>query len=535
MNDTELDRLVAAAAPVSDAHLAALDLRDADVELIENVMSASAGGVGPTPESPLATPRRQRRRRRGLVAAAAMAAITAAAIAVAAVHPATGGRHDDVATRGENDLPRLVADPPPRGYPVVTLDKHGAGSSFWPSALVAASGTTVLYGDVVAEDPTHDLVVTAAAGADTHELYRDRTGPRSVTVRGHRAQACADGLCGNVPGNKTVSWDERAGLTIILQSRSLDLDRLVAIADGLEVDGDQVELGSLPPGVTGLDEVGRTHQWPTPAGGPAGYRLTYGTEPRPAGTAAARELVSLTVTPGDAAALALRAWQSGFGHPGKVRGHHGWSLIMDRPSQGIRLRLVWLEAPGVLVDATFETTALEAGFDLSRFADSLRPATDEEWDTPADIPAGHAKPDVPATDSDVPDTEVASHVPKDAQAVATTDRLGGATYLAADGRICGLMVDQQGKLPDTCGSTTQRIHELRDRSGDVRFLFGTMPAGAVAIEARRGGVANGAPAFQDVADGGARIWIFPTDIFVPETIAFVDGKNNPVETVPYTP
>ena len=533
MNDTELDRLVAATVPITDAHLAALDLRNADVELMENVMAASVGDVGRTSESPLAAPRRQRRR--GLLAGAAVAAITAAAVAAAAVHPVIGGRHNDVATRGEIDLPRLVADPPPDGYPVVTLDKDGAQTSFWPSALVAASGYTVLYGDVVSEDPTHDLVLTAAAGADTHKLYRDRMGPRSVTVRGHRGQACADGFCGNVPGNKTVSWDERAGLTIILQSRSFDLGRLVAIADGLKVDGDQVELGSLPPGVTGLDEIGRTHQWPTPVGGPAGYRLTYGTEPQPAGTAAARELISVSVTPGDAAALALRAWQSGFGNPVRVRGHDGWYLMMGRPSQGIRLALVWLEAPGVLVDATFQTTALEAGFDLVRFADSLRPATDEEWQTSADIPAGHAEPDVPATDSDVPDTEVASHVPKDAQALATTDRLGGAAYLAADGRICGFMVDQQGKLPDTCGSADQQIHELRDRSGGVRFLFGTMPAGAVAVEARRSGVANPAPAFQDVADGGARIWILPTDIFVPETITFVDGKNNPVETVPYTP
>lgn len=530
MNDTELDRLVAATSPITDADLAALDLRDADVELMENVMAASDDRGEPASESPVVAPRR--RRRWGLVAGAAVAAITAAAIAAAAVLPVTGGR--DVATRGESDLPRLVADPPPRGYPVVTLDKDGA-QSFWPSPLVAASGYTVLYGDVRAFDPTHDLVLTAAAGADTHKMYGDGTVRRPVTVRGHRGQACLGGGCGNVPGAKTVSWDERAGLTIILQSRGFDVDRLVAIADGLQVDGDRVELGSLPPGVKGLDEVGRTRQWPTPVGGPAGYRLTYGTEPQPAGTTATRELVSVTVTPGDAAALALRAWQSGLGVPTKVRGHDGWNLMMDRPSEGIRYALVWLEAPGVLVDADFQTTALEAGFDLHRLAESLRPATDEEWQMPPKIPAGRAEPDVPATSSDVPDTEVASYVPKDAQAVATTDLLGGATYLAADGRICGFMVDQQGKLPDTCGSADQRIHELRDRSGGVTFLFGKMPAGAVSIEARRSGVANSAPAFQNIAPDGTRIWIYPTDIFVPETITFVDGKNNPVETVPYTP
>ena len=41
--------------------------------------------------------------------------------------------------------------------------------------------------------------------------------------------------------------------------------------------------------------------------------------------------------------------------------------------------------------------------------------------------------------------------------------------------------------------------------------------------------------FHDVfPEQSPRIWIFSTDIFVPE-VTFVDDNNNPVETAPYTP
>jgi hypothetical protein len=537
MNDAELDRLVAATAPITEARVAALDLRDAEVELMEKVMATSASEKTLSSESPIAAPRRRHRWRR--LAGAAVAALAAATIAVVTVHAVTDDRRNDVAIGGEVEvgLPRLIADPPPDGYPVATLEAEGAQTA-WESTLDAESGYTVLYGDVAAPDPSNDLVLTVAAGAQTDMLYGHGEGLQPVTVRGHRGQACAHGRCGVIPGGSTVSWDERSGLTIILQSRSFGVESLVAIADGLEVDGHQAELGRLPPGTTGLDEVGRTQHWPTAGDDPTGHRVIYGIEQPAAGTARVRHEVSATVTPGDAAALTLRAWQTGNGHRVTVRGHDGWILMgsppqEDPPRQGIRLSLIWMEAPGVLVDATIQTMALEIDFDLAGFAESLRPATDAEW-AHGNVPAS----DAPAIEvgTDITDTEVTSYVPDDAQAYATTDLLGGAAYLAADGQICGFMVDQQGKLPDTCGPADQRIHELRDRGGTVRFLFGTMPAGTVAVQARRSGVEEPAPAFHDVfPEQSPRIWIFSTDIFVPEAVTFVDDDNNPVETVPYTP
>jgi hypothetical protein len=192
-----------------------------------------------------------------------------------------------------------------------------------------------------------------------------------------------------------------------------------------------------------------------------------------------------------------------------------------------------MDAPGVLVDATIQTMALEIDFDLAGFAESLRPATDAEW-AHGNVPASDATAIEGVTD--ITDTEVESYVPDDAQAYATTDLLGGAAYLAVDGQICGFIVDQQGKLTDTCGPADQRIHELRDRGGTVRFLFGTMPPGTGAVQARRSGVEEPASAFHDVfPEQGPRIWIFSTDIFVPETVTFVDDDDNPVETAPYTP
>jgi hypothetical protein len=537
MNDAELDRLVAATAPITEARVAALDLRDAEVELMEKLMATSASETTLTSESPLAAPRRRHPWRRH--AGAAVAAVATATIAVVTVHAVIDDRRIDVSTREavEAGLPRLIADPPPDGYPVATLEPEGAQTA-WESTLDAESGYTALYGDVAAPDPSNDLVLTVAAGAQTDMLYGHGEGLQPVTVRGHRGQACAHGRCGVIPGGSTVSWDERSGLTIILQSRSFGVESLIAIADGLEVDGDQAELGTLPPGTTGLDEVGRTQHWPTAGDDPTGHRVVYGIEQPAAGTARVRDEVSVTVTSGDAAALTLRAWQTGNGHRVTVRGHDGWILMgsppqEDPPRQGIQLSLIWMDAPGVLVDATIQTMALEIDFDLAGFAESLRPATDAEW-AHGNVPASDATAIEGVTD--ITDTEVESYVPDDAQAYATTDLLGGAAYLAVDGQICGFIVDQQGKLTDTCGPADQRIHELRDRGGTVRFLFGTMPPGTGAVQARRSGVEEPASAFHDVfPEQGPRIWIFSTDIFVPETVTFVDDDDNPVETAPYTP
>ena len=159
--------------------------------------------------------------------------------------------------------------------------------------------------------------------------------------------------------------------------------------------------------------------------------------------------------------------------------------------------------------------------DAIAFAESLRPATAEER-----LAAQQASP----MDSGA----VAEQVPDDAQAVATTDELGGAAYLAADGRICGFVVDEEGKLPDACGSPDQRVHELRGRNGAVQFLFGTMPPGVVDVVVRSSSVADPWYPFYDVApEAGPRIWILSIGGLAPDTITFRDGHSEPVETVPY--
>jgi hypothetical protein len=540
MNDEELDKLVAATDPIGDVRVASLDLRDAETELMEEIMARSASEVILTADLP--APSRRRRRRRVLVAAAAVVAVAGAAVTVLALRSGSdddGSKPDDVSTQGLVELPHLIADPAPEGFdpPIIDAPSHVPPRD--ANGVPVPDGYLRLYGDVGAEEPSSDLVVEVAPYTDaTPTRFLPGNGHMDpVTVRGHDGLACHGASCGTSFGaSAAVGWEERPGLEIVLKSRALEVDQLRMIAEGLSVDGDEVVLGALPPGLPGpLDDVGRlpygawagpnatTYQDP-------GIRVTYGRdlEGGPLETMHPA-VISLTVRAGDQAALAWETWAAAERRRVRVRGHDGW-LLSD-----ISLwppTLVWSEAPGVIVeveavslsdlrDAESDPGGRGDHPDPIAFAESLRPATAEEW-----LAAQQANP----MDSGA----VAEQVPDDAQAVATTDELGGAAYLAADGRICGFVVDEEGKLPDACGSPDQRVHELRGRNGAVQFLFGTMPPGVVHVVVRSSSVADPWSPFYDVApEAGPRIWILSIGGLAPDTITFRDGHGQPVETVPY--
>jgi hypothetical protein len=543
MNDEKLDQLVAATAPIGDTRVASLDLRDAETELMEEIMAPSASEVILTAD--LAAPCRRRRRRRVLVAAAAVVAVVGATVTVLALRSGSddeGTKPDDVSTQGLVELPRLIADPAPEGFdpPIIDAPSHMPPRD--ANGVPVPDGYLRLYGDVGAEEPSSDLVVEVAP-------YTDATPTRflpgnahmdPVTVRGHDGLACHGASCGSGSNSfgpsAVVGWEERPGLEIVLRSRALEIDQLRTIAEGLSVDGDEVALGALPPGLPGpLDDVGRLPYaaWAGPDATTyhdPGIRLTYGRdlEGGPLETMHPA-VISLTVRAGDEAALAWTTWAAAERRSVRVRGHDGW--LLSHISQ-LPPTLVWSEAPGVIVEVEamalpdFGDPESDPGGrgdhpDPIAFAESLRPATAEEW-----LAAQQANP----MDSGA----VAKQVPDDARAVATTDELGGAAYLAADGRICGFVVDEEGKLPDACGSPDQRVHELRGRNGAVQFLFGTMPPGVVHVVARSSSVADPWSPFYDVAPGAdPRIWILSIGGLAPDTITFRDGHGEPVETVPY--
>jgi hypothetical protein len=350
MDDEELDQVVAATDPIGDARVASLDLRDAETELMEEIMAPSASEVILTADLP--APFRRRRRRRVLVAAAAVVAVAGATVTVLALRSGSddkGSKPDDVSTQAVVELPRLIADPAPEGFDPPIIDAPSQIPPRDANGVPVPAGYLRLYGDVGAEEPSSDLVVEVAP-------YTDATPTRflpgnehmdPVTVRGHDGLACHGASCGtnSFGASAAVGWEERPGLEIVLRSRALEVDQLRTIAEGLSVDGDEVVLGALPPGLPGpLDDVGRlpygawagldatTYQDP-------GIRLTYGRdlEGGPLETMHPA-VISLTVRAGDEAALAWTTWAAAERRSVRVRGHDGWllSYISESPpsSQG---------------------------------------------------------------------------------------------------------------------------------------------------------------------------------------------------------
>ena len=171
------------------------------------------------------------------VVAAVVSAVALAAGTVAIVAAADDDGRDPAAT--SMTVPRLIADVVPNGLRplgVVELPTDDAD---------APTQTISLYGDPTAGDPfaVSDLAVLTAAAP----LPSDQVG-EAVTVRGH------DGLVDDaLPFATTVYWEEVEGFTVALASRTLDVDQLVAIAEGLAIDADArtVDIGPLPDALPG--------------------------------------------------------------------------------------------------------------------------------------------------------------------------------------------------------------------------------------------------------------------------------------------
>ena len=542
MTDEQLDRLLAETAAVRDAQVASLGLGDAEAELLQEIMATDLtemdlgeGGAPPNDE--------RRRRRTGY--RAAIGAVAAAAVVVAVVLVAGGGGDDpadqtpDVAAQAPPEVPRLLADVVPDGYELTSTEDGGHESvdGELPEGTQIAS-VSYLYGDADAEDPfeSSDLLVTARHYSDAVFDDTFSTSPgEPVEVRGHDGLICPPDACS---GATTVSWTEDRGFDIALASRSINQDGLLVIAEGLEISRADIELGLLPADLPGpLDELGRQdEQIPNP--GAVSHAAIYArpsSAPGPPRVVDDRPSLRVSATEADAFTLLLDV--SGYESHRRieVRGHDGW--LMSHPAEppvtlpggGYRyapasVALSWEEQPGVIVRVDATGSSHLTAEDIVRIAESLRPATDEEWEAA-----------LVTDDEPIDAAEVESYIPDDAVAFVTADQLGGAAYLTSGGQVCGYVLDQEGKTPDTCGPAEQRVHELRDRAGDVRYLMGTMPDGATDVAAsNKYSGDNALGAFHDVApEDGPTLYLLPLDVMVPDTITFRDGNGEPVETAPY--
>ena len=138
MSDDELDRLVAALSPVNDVRVASLDLREAEVELLEAIIAMPATDMA----VPRGTPsNRSRARRAPYRASLALAVAAAVALAVLGLNIVKdGGEPADVATGQPAEVPRLIPDPVPEGFELDrATDWPPAG---WPDEMVSAFQTS---------------------------------------------------------------------------------------------------------------------------------------------------------------------------------------------------------------------------------------------------------------------------------------------------------------------------------------------------------------------------------------------------------
>jgi hypothetical protein len=355
-----------------------------------------------------------------------------AAVTTALVGSSRGG-NDGVAVTPDPvaDVRALVADQLPEGFEVAWAGEHAAQAAVeahsnqestgaGAAALVEGEAlglSTYLYGgagaavDTASGYPfaTSDLVVNVwdssdlpadAADQATEALQSldDLTGTVGTTVRGHAGLACAPPQC-TVTGDAdvtTVWWHETDALEVVLASRTLNVDQIVAVAEGLTIDAQDVALGALPAGLPGpLEEVGQLHDTAVAATRDAVAHWVGYIDP----TDAAGRYVDVTTLSGNAAELMALVWELGADQQISVRGQDAWLAVTDSvgtsgadATAGVgaganadlpQLDLLWQEASGVLVHVTSLGVSQD---DVLQLVESLHTATDAEWaDVKADV------------------------------------------------------------------------------------------------------------------------------------------------------
>jgi hypothetical protein len=524
MNDHELDRLVATATHVRDGWVAAFDLRAADDELLEEIMATTDTpvplGSGPPDESgsppdepsPFGRAPRPRRRFTPAVAVGVAAALVVGVVVLrsTARDPNGDGERGDVGTSGEEAIRPMIADPLPEGFEVFSVaPEEGADPAPPPDGPI----DTWVYGQVTATAITDDVVISVET---TEPDVPEGSIPigEPVTVRGQQGLLCSPGLAthcdfgDNVTG---VSWTEPSGPRLSVESRTFDRDQVLAIAEGLAVDGTTVELGDMPAGVTAPPLAAELHAAKADA-----YSVTY----QPAGESSPGP-VYVSTRAEDEARRVYDLWLSGP-RDGTVQGRP--AAVEDIDGAYV---VTWSPAPGQLVEI------LANGLDEAaalRLAESVRPATDAEWaelqqqvasrppeGDPGELRAG---PPVHAPPEDAVHRELA----------------GGAQvwgWLDAEGMLCYRTERDDGTGSGLCspGDVVLGVSPSGVNGGPMEWrepaVVGVAPEGTASIE---GGEATFG---EQVEDGRLFVWEF-SDGDMPDTLTFLDADGDEITTLEVT-
>jgi hypothetical protein len=255
MTDRELDQRVADTAPVSDAWVASLDLRGAEMDLMEEIMAMDSTELDLAPEPP---PQRTGRARYRIVIGAAVvaAALVTVVVGVRSTEDKTNDTQTDVTTPPTDEVPRLLAGWVPEGFELANTLTDTA-------TAIAIGDIATTVGDPNAEsEPGADVSYTAyysstptAAGLGWIDITtssdlsaREVGGTESpVTVRGHEGTMYTTAANGSIIGSISVRWEEAPNIMVTVSANNSDVttDDVLEIAESLHpVSEEEWERGS---------------------------------------------------------------------------------------------------------------------------------------------------------------------------------------------------------------------------------------------------------------------------------------------------
>ena len=486
---------------------------DLDTQMRVASHSLRRASRGLTPTGPPPT-------RRPPLAVAGLAVVVTLLLAVAgiAVLRLTDDDRSRVSTGTRPDVPRLIPGAYPEGLPdPMAIDL--------PYALLSSDNvpaSIAVYGESGADNPfgVGDLAVITSD--DDMRPYLEGSGnQRTVAVQGVEGLS-TDATDGSAI-DRSVTWEVADGRHVMVASHSLDEDQLLAVAEALTIADGDVTLDAAPPGVPVLEQLAAGDDYLLASLVVAGPPVRRSAEAFMVGNETVDYDKSFFVVTlaGDASDLIVDRWFTSADTPTEVRGHPAWAGT-DEGSQS----LVWEESPGVI--AMVLTNGLTDA-ELQAAVDSLRPATDDEWDQlphePVDASVGDAGDDA-AGGEDLVDEDVAS------LAGEYSSGLWDVSYDLVLNELCGgLIPNAADDAPYACVGSDEPASVLADPGGTMLLLFGVMPDGAVRL---------GDPALTEAAqvtntpDGRVLYAVVLDGQPAPTQVAFVDPQDQTVATTPVT-
>jgi hypothetical protein len=284
---------------------------------------------------------------------------------------------------------RDAASPADRVLPsVVDVPRLGlADSSDWTVNMAGSfaelggepgrTPTFSYYGDTEADDPFAggDLLIGAFVGGQPGTPPAPTPGADTVELRGVTATV-GTGADAGLPADATsLEWDEAdAGGTVtevLVVSRSLTVDDLIEIAEGLTIDP---ATGTVTRGDDlGLDRLAATAGTPFGAfrGSGEGYLVVYE-------GAGGTDALMLSTTRGDLAGeVAVLRWWTSDVRATAIGDRPGFALGFDDSMPGMGESVVWSPVDGVV--ATLAHLGTTATVDLEALAAGVVELDDATW------------------------------------------------------------------------------------------------------------------------------------------------------------